>query len=63
MMGLEPTTFCMANGSWVRPGGAAIALFMRRSANTMRVVDVAQMRHVSRRFATIWALTSSQCPI
>jgi len=19
MMGLEPTTFCMANGSWVRP--------------------------------------------
>ena len=39
MMGLEPTTFCMANGSWVRPGGAAIALFMRRSANTMRVAS------------------------
>jgi hypothetical protein len=31
MMGLEPTTFCMASGSWVRLFEIAIAVFMWRS--------------------------------
>jgi hypothetical protein len=31
-MGLEPTTFCMASGSWVWPAMRAIAVFMRDCA-------------------------------
>jgi len=29
MMGLEPTTFCMASGSWVKPEGTGIGMAER----------------------------------
>ena len=60
-MGLEPTTFCMASGSWVRPFAARGRMVKRVDVPEARQA-VSLMALVCRGFLEVWALERLSCP-
>jgi hypothetical protein len=62
MKGLEPSTFCMANVSWIQHGRAPERLNLAVSALLVPRWLRAHIGHVSRVFRRVWALERVWCP-
>jgi hypothetical protein len=63
MMGLEPTTFCMANGPWNEVGERRKPHGQAENGALPHSAGGAQITVVSGRFRPIWAQEPGLCPI
>jgi hypothetical protein len=62
MMGFEPTTFCMASGSWFVPEHV-LAAWLTRIGHGPRCQDIFWITLVSRRLPGVWAPDGLLCPL
>ena len=61
-MGLEPTTFCMANGSWVHPIRASTPHHYAKHAGRESNTATRPIRSVSVGSGHVWAAVRRFCP-